>query len=66
VGRPGTLLRCVECGLESDQLAIGWRAYVTDEEAEESRILMFCPRCAEREFGPFGWEGGDQLPPSDA
>ena len=35
--RPGTLLRCVDCGLESEELATGWRAYLTasDEEANE-------------------------------
>jgi hypothetical protein len=38
---------------------MGWRAFVLDEESAESRILMFCPRCAEREFGAFGWEGRD-------
>jgi hypothetical protein len=43
VGRPETLLRCVQCDHASDQLAMGWRAYLTDEEAEESRVLMFCP-----------------------
>jgi hypothetical protein len=31
VGQTGTLLRCVECGAESDQLATGWRAYLGGE-----------------------------------
>jgi hypothetical protein len=34
----------------------GWRAYcVPDDEGEEieGEILMFCPPCGEREFGPF-------------
>jgi hypothetical protein len=58
VGLPGTLLRCVECGAASDALASGWRAYLApdaEDEAEGER-LMFCPECAEREFGAFGWE----------
>jgi hypothetical protein len=51
------LLRCVECGAESDQLASGWRAYLAPdaEDKPEGELLMFCPECAEREFGPFGW-----------
>jgi hypothetical protein len=58
VGRAETLLRCVECGLESDQLAEGWRACLAPdkEEEPEGEIFMFCPECAEREFGPSGWE----------
>ena len=53
-----TLLRCVECGAESNELAAGWRAYLTDEldEDEEAEMLMFCPGCARREFEPSGWE----------
>jgi hypothetical protein len=40
------------------RLAQGWRAYLApDEEEPEGEILMFCPECAEREFGPSGWEG---------
>lgn len=60
VGQTGTLLRCVECGAESDQLASGWRAYLAPDPGEEPEgtLLMFCPECAEREFGPFGWTDG--------
>jgi hypothetical protein len=58
VGRAGTLLRCVECGAESDQLAQGWRAYRAPNTGEEpeGELFLFCPECAEREFGPSGWE----------
>jgi hypothetical protein len=59
VGRVETLLRCAECGAGSDELATGWRAYLAgelDEDEREAEILMFCPTCAEREFGPFGWQ----------
>jgi hypothetical protein len=55
----GALLRCAECGAESDQLATGWRAYLAgelEEDGREADLLTFCPTCAEREFGPFGWE----------
>jgi hypothetical protein len=40
------------------RLAQGWRAYLApDEEEPEGEILTFSPECAEREFGPSGWEG---------
>ena len=54
------LLRCVECGVESPGLAPGWRAYLVDEpdeDEQEQEVLMFCPECAEREFGSFGSSG---------
>ena len=62
VGQTGTLLRCVECGAGSDALARGWRAYLAPEDDEpedddpEDELLVFCPECAEREFGLSGWE----------
>jgi hypothetical protein len=61
VGRvAGTLLRCKECGAQSDHLATGWRAYLAgqldDEDREAEEVVAFCPTCAQREFGPFGWE----------
>ena len=57
-GRTATVLRCAECGAESDQLATGWRAYLAPEpdEEPEGEIFMFCPGCAEREFGDSAWE----------
>jgi hypothetical protein len=57
-----TLLRCVECGAESKELAAGWRAYLAgelDEDGQEANMLMFCPGCAGREFQPSGWEALD-------
>jgi hypothetical protein len=58
VGQTETRLGCVECGAESNQLASGWRAYraPAKEEEPEGEIFMFCPECAEREFGSMGWE----------
>jgi len=45
-------MRCDECGAEADHRARGWRAYRADgPEDEEPRILVYCPGCAEREFG---------------
>lgn len=51
-GRP-TLLTCLECGARSDQEARGWRAlipYYSDEE-QAPNLSLYCPSCAEREFG---------------
>jgi hypothetical protein len=41
-------LVCAECGAESEAGAVGWRAYLDDDEA----VVTFCPECAKREFGP--------------
>jgi hypothetical protein len=37
---------------------MGWRAYIAPdpEDEPEGEIFLFCPECAEREFGPLGWE----------
>ena len=43
------VLRCIECGVEDDGESFGWRAYLFEEELD---VLMYCPRCALREFGP--------------
>ncbi len=48
----GVILRCIECGSES---ATGrrWRAYLADDpDADDPlEVALFCPHCAEREFG---------------
>jgi hypothetical protein len=51
-------LRCVECGAEADEIANGWRAYRAGdlEEDDVVEVLMFCPACAEREFGASWWD----------
>jgi hypothetical protein len=56
--RTATLLRCIDCGVESDWFATGWQAYLlAGVEGEfETEVLMFCPECAEREFEPSGWD----------
>jgi hypothetical protein len=55
--RTGTLLRCIDCGVESDWLATGWQAYLLSavEGEFETEVLTFCPDCVEREFDPSGW-----------
>jgi hypothetical protein len=41
---------------------MGWRAYIAPdpEEEREGEIFMFCPVCAQREFGPVGWEAAQR------
>jgi hypothetical protein len=57
VAKQGSVIRCAECGTESDELAAGWRAYLAgDFDDEEDELLLFCPECARREFGPFDAE----------
>jgi Zn ribbon nucleic-acid-binding protein len=48
------LVSCVECGSWSDADWRGWRAYrVDDPELDEPPALgLYCPACAEAEFGP--------------
>lgn len=41
-------LVCAECGTESNAGALGWRAYLDDDET----AVIFCPDCARREFEP--------------
>jgi hypothetical protein len=41
------VLECLECGVRDD-VAKGWRAYL---EPDVDAVLLFCPACAEREFG---------------
>ena len=45
-------LRCLECGEEADEAAEGWKALLGGGyEGEPREIGIFCPDCAEREFG---------------
>jgi hypothetical protein len=46
------VLHCVECGRESADKAVGWRALLNGEPDEDEYVAIFCPVCAEREFGP--------------
>jgi hypothetical protein len=49
------VLVCEECGRVAPDNAKGWRAFLgvdVNEEEEGTRVYIFCPECAEREFGP--------------
>ena len=47
------MLRCVECGRRTEGLGFGggWRAYPTLEPDGSESVAVFCPECAQREFG---------------
>lgn len=52
---------CVECHKKlSYEDAAGWQAYIVgDPEIEDdAEIVIYCPACARREFGPFLEETG--------
>ena len=53
-----TLLRCEDCGVESDLFATRWLAFILNgvEGESDTEVLVFCPECAEREFEPSGWD----------
>ena len=36
----------------SDETARGWRGFLTDNEYAPAEVLILCPECALREFGP--------------
>lgn len=43
------VLVCTECHRTSGRPASGWKPYLTDDEPPD--VAVFCPDCAEREFG---------------
>jgi hypothetical protein len=46
-----TPLTCEECGREQAADERGWRSLLTVDSAEEpEKAIVYCPRCAEREF----------------
>jgi sporulation protein YlmC with PRC-barrel domain len=53
-------LQCIECRKRlSNEHEAGWQAYLVcdpDIEGEEEEIVIYCPACARREFGPFASE----------
>jgi hypothetical protein len=53
IGEP-IVLTCLECGVGADERARGWRALIPyfEEEDEAPDLSIYCPSCAEREFGP--------------
>ena len=53
-------LKCVECGrVQTVSVARGWRAYITADEEEPAEAIVYCPECAEREFGVNLLDEGD-------
>jgi len=48
------LARCAECKTTSGPFWMQWRACRTDVPGidEEPALALFCPDCANREFGP--------------
>jgi hypothetical protein len=47
----GRHLTCVECAREQAASERGWRAYLTVDEDDPAEAIVYCPECAEREFG---------------
>jgi hypothetical protein len=46
---------CEECGCVNTDGERGWQAHVVDlDDDGEDEVVLFCPRCAEREFGAKG------------
>ena len=45
------LMRCDQCGAESDERARGWRAMLGLEDDDTVVTVVLCPVCAERDFG---------------
>jgi hypothetical protein len=43
------VLECIECASRSEEEARGWRAYLDENTSD---VWLYCPDCAEREFGP--------------
>jgi hypothetical protein len=48
------LVQCVECNRISGPYWIRWRAYLIGEpdSDEPPELTLYCPACADREFGP--------------
>jgi hypothetical protein len=53
---PPGRLACQECPRE-DKAGRGWKAYIADV----FEVLVYCPECAEREFGETWSEFGPDL-----
>ena len=40
-------LTCVECGIESDDRAWSWEAFLGAEDDDTQTVVILCPECAE-------------------
>ena len=50
----GPMLNCEECATQAAtaEEALRWRAYLTAVvEDEDGEVAVYCPECADREFG---------------
>ncbi len=59
------MLWCVECGKLSYDSMEGWRAMLgtdIDDENAPTEVYVFCPACADRQFGPFRRAHGEASP----
>jgi hypothetical protein len=48
-------LACVECDRRAGKLERGWEGHrvdLDDDGEDEDEVVLFCPACAIREFGP--------------
>ena len=45
-------LFCAECPNVANEYELGWRGFLTDDEYEPTEVVILCPACATREFGP--------------
>jgi hypothetical protein len=53
--KAGAMVRCAECGKLGEGSMEGWQAMLSidiDDENTPTETHLFCPACAEREFGP--------------
>jgi len=51
---------CVECEASADRSAFRWEAHLVAVDGDgDQELVLYCPRCAEREFHDPTWE----LPP---
>lgn len=52
--RAARLAKCTECGQISGVYWVRWRVYRVDdpETGSAPEIALYCPKCADREFGP--------------
>jgi hypothetical protein len=55
MGQVKNPLKCVECRERpSNEDAAGWQGYLVSPDIEgDEEVVMYCPACARREFGPF-------------
>jgi hypothetical protein len=46
------VLRCIECGAETDRFEPGWRTLLSFDPDQDSfeEAVSYCPECSVREF----------------